>query len=290
LETRFLETFVLVSETSSVAEAARRLNVTPSAVLQRIRALEAEIGAPLVRRAGHSTRLTAAGLAILDRAEALIAGARDLKVMAGGDAEAGELRIGAINTALTGILPPILDALTRNRPQLDLYVLPGVSADLHRKVSAGELDAAVLVRPHFNLSKELDFMLLRQEPLILLAPAALAGSEPRALLTREPFIRYDRNHWGGRLADLYLRREKIRPRDRYELDSLEAIAVLVDRGLGISVIPDWTPPWPEGLSVAKIGLPHAPSREIGLLWSRTSPRQALVRAVIDEAARSSAVG
>jgi hypothetical protein len=28
-------------------------------------------------------------------------------------------------------------------------------------------------------------------------------------------------------------------------DALDAIAVLVDRGLGVSILPDWAPPWPE---------------------------------------------
>ena len=39
---------------------------------------------------------------------------------------------------------------------------------------------------------------------------------------------------GGRLADAYLRRYGIRPRERLELNALEAIAVMVDRSLGVS--------------------------------------------------------
>jgi DNA-binding transcriptional LysR family regulator len=61
METRFLHTFLVVVETCSLAETARRLNITPSAVVQRIKALEDEIGSPLIVRSGHSMRATAAG-------------------------------------------------------------------------------------------------------------------------------------------------------------------------------------------------------------------------------------
>jgi DNA-binding transcriptional LysR family regulator len=102
----------------------------------------------------------------------------------------------------------------------------------------------------------------------------------------EPFIRYDRKQWGGRLADDYLQRAGIQPADRYELDSLDAIAVLVDRILGVSLVPDWAPPWPEGLTLRKIPLPMAfESRRIGLLWRRDSARLRLVQALLSEAGR-----
>ena len=40
METSFLQSFVLVAETGSIAEASRRLGVTPAAIAQQLRALE----------------------------------------------------------------------------------------------------------------------------------------------------------------------------------------------------------------------------------------------------------
>jgi len=48
MDTRFLETFLFVACHGSIAEASRRLNITPAAAAQRIQALEAEIGQPLL--------------------------------------------------------------------------------------------------------------------------------------------------------------------------------------------------------------------------------------------------
>jgi DNA-binding transcriptional LysR family regulator len=63
------------------------------------------------------------------------------------------------------------------------------------------------------------------------------------------------------------------------LDALDAIAVLVDRSLGVSLVPDWAPPWPAGLELNKIRIEgEAFVRRIGLLWLRNSPSARLVKA------------
>jgi DNA-binding transcriptional LysR family regulator len=283
METRFLQTFLTVVETASLAEAARRLNITPSAVVQRIRALEDEIGQPLIQRSGHSMQPTAAGAAVLNDVRRMLAVEDDVKAAASADLEAGLLRIGVIHTALTGLLPDLLVALRQNRPRIELYVLPGISGDLYSCVADGKLDAAIIVKPHFALSKAFDWTLLRQEPLVLITPLAVVDNDPRRILKREPFIRYDRNHWGGRIVDLHLRKMKIRPREQYELDSLEAITILVSRGLGVSLIPDWLPPWPEGATLRRLKATGAPTRDIGMLWSKSSTRLPLIRAFLTEA-------
>ena len=71
-----------------------------------------------------------------------------------------------------------------------------------------------------------------------------------------------------------------------------AIAVMVDRGLGVSILPDWAPPWPEGLSLAKLPLPNAGSfvRHIGVVWPRASRRLGLVYALLEQAAVARAQG
>jgi DNA-binding transcriptional LysR family regulator len=285
VDTRFLESFVMVVEHGSVAEAARRLNLTAAAVTQRIRALEHEIGTVLLSRSGRTVRATEAGEAILAPARTLLSGVRDLRAVATAQSFSGELSLGAVASALTGLLPPILARLTRKYPLMRLTIDPGISGELYKKVADGELDAAVIVEPQFALPKICEWATWREEPLVMLAPRIMAKLDPHRILQTEPFIRYDRRQWGGLLADAYLRKVGIRPTDRYELDSLDAIAVLVDRGLGVSLVPDWAGPWPEGLSLCKISLPEPfEMRRIGLLWRRASPRLRLVHALIAEAA------
>lgn len=279
MDTRFLESFIAIVDGGSIAEAARQLNLTPAAVAQRIQALEDEIGAPLLLRAGRRVAPTAAGVAVAARARRLVRDVAELRIAAGRGTPAGELRVGAISTALTGILPDGLKRMMQAFPAIEVYVVPGRSVDIYRQMLDGELDVCVMVQPPFRYPKPFCWSELRAEPLIVLAPEATEGEDPLDLLRTQPLIRYDRRYWGGRLIDGYLRAQGVVPRDRLELDSLEAIAVMVDRGLGVALVPDWAPPWPAGLALRRLALPPpVPVRRIGLFWMRSSPRLALVEA------------
>src|SRR5271156_4692734 len=52
-DNRTLESFLMVVDNGSIAEAARRLNITAAGLAQRIRALETDIGARLIMRSGR---------------------------------------------------------------------------------------------------------------------------------------------------------------------------------------------------------------------------------------------
>ncbi|PSH70115.1 LysR family transcriptional regulator [Phyllobacterium brassicacearum] len=283
METRFLKTFLSVVESSSIAAAARKENITPSAVVQRLRALEDEIGAVLVRRAGHSMRPTEAGSSVIETTRRIVEAAESMQTIANQKEEIGTIRIGVIHSMITGLLPEILTTMKERRPGIQVEVQPGQSSDLYQKMGEGHLDAAILVEPPFAIPKEYGWYELRQDPLIVLTSINETETDPLALLRSAPFIRYDRKHWGGRPGDTYLRRIRLNPKDKYELDSLEAIVVLVNRGLGVSLVPDWFPPWPEGLFLRKLPLEGAPSRGVGLIFPRLASNERLVRAFAEEA-------
>ena len=280
----FLETFLVVADSGSIAEAARRTNLTPAAVAQRIHSLENELGATLLLRAGRTVAPTSAGQAICQRARELVRGVNDLRMLATSNTMTGVLRIGAGATAITGLLPVILGSISRQYQQLEVYVEAGTSLELYERVLNQSLDVAVIVEPRFEMVKACAWQILRREPLLLIVPEAMRDLDPHTLLKTMPFIRYDRKYWGGQLADLYLRENDITPTDWIELDALDAIAVMVSKGLGISIVPDWAPPWPEGLRLRRVALdaPHL-CRNIGALWMRNSINIQPIQAFIAQA-------
>ena len=283
MDTRFLETFLLVVDNGSIAAAARQLNVTPAAVAQRIRALEDEVGFALIMRSGRTVSTTESGAAMVGRVRDVLLQLRELRTPLEQKAVAGELHIGAISTAITGFLPTILSQLSTRHPDVDVHVQPGTSAILYQQVLTGELDAAIIAQPPFDPPKSCEWKVLYSEELVLLKPQSVEGNDVRALLRENPFIRYDGRVWGGLLVDGYLKKIGARPQERFELDALDAIAVLVDRGLGVALVPDWPPPWPAGISIAKIPVGDpAFDRHIGLVWARANPRLRLVKAFLEE--------
>ena len=283
MDTKFLKTFTEVVDSGSMAAAARKLNITPAAVAQQIRTLERQMDAQLIRRAGRTVAMTEAGARILDRSRALLSDVTDLHTVAVDESIGGELRIGAGGTALTGIVPDILGRTIKKFPQISIFIRTGLSIDLHRAVEKLELDAAFVLEAPFVLHKACCWQPLREEPLIVLAPESMSHCEAHELLATQPLIRYDRNWWGGHMVDEYLRKAGITPIERFELNSLHAIAVMVDRGLGVSLVPDWAEPWLEGLRLVKLPLPlEHNSRHVGIVWNRSSIRIRLLDAFLKE--------
>jgi DNA-binding transcriptional LysR family regulator len=284
METAFLNSFLLTVDTGSMSEAARRLDLTPAAVAQQIRAIERELGTVLIARAGRNVAPTEAGHRLVERSRALLRGFGDLKAAVNENYATGELRVGAINTALLSMLPDMLARFAATHPQVKVFIQSGMSSDLYEAVLRGELDAAVCLHPQFALPKTASWALLRAEPLVVWAPSRLARRDPHELLGREPLIRYDRALGGGKQADRYLRKAGITPRERFELGSLAAIAMMVERGLGVSLVPDIASPLSDGLKVAKIALPLATEqRRFGIVWQRASVRARLIRGLVESA-------
>jgi DNA-binding transcriptional LysR family regulator len=198
--------------------------------------------------------------------------------------------LGAFPSAASGLLPDILALLTRWYPEIEVHIVRDTSSLLYHKLLEGQFDLTMIAQPPFAIPKSFDWRALREEPLIVVAPAAMRSRDPHELLRFEPYIAMDHNSWAGRLADAYLRQTRIRPQERFELDGVETIALMVDRGLGVSLVPDWSKPWPEGLSLAISALPENPfARRVGLLWDRASIRVRLVHAFLEMAVEALAV-
>lgn len=277
MDTRYLDSFLQVAQLGSTAAAARKLNLTPTAVAQRIKALEHEIGQALLSRAGRNMQLTAAGAALLGPARELLARTRELRAIAALDSVAGELRIGCISSALAYLVPDVLSTLINNYEHLHPHVEPAFSTELYRKVVAGDVDIAMLVAPQFELPKEFIWRPIRDEPFVVLAPRHLADQDPHEVLRNHPFIRYHRRSWGGVLADRYLLQVGIQPQERFEIDALDAIAAMVKGNLGVSLVPQWRPLHGQLDELAQIALPgEGFSRPVGLLWKRNSAKERLI--------------
>jgi len=292
MDSRYLECFVQVVERGSIAEAARYLDMPPASLAQRLKALEASLGGPLVMRAGRTVRPTVAGDRILPYARRILAETRDMRSAASStDLPQGPLRLGATPSSLAGILPRVLQDWAARHPQIEIYIEPGATATLYEHLMDGELDAAVLVHPRFALPKTCGWRSLRDEKLVLLAPRGQKVTDVLATAAQQPFIRYDRNAVAGRMADDYLKSHGIRPRVRFELDGIAPIVQMVASGLGVSVLPDSPPHGGGEPGLRRWPLPApCPHRTVGVLWQRSTVRSRLAEAFVQLAARRYPMG
>jgi DNA-binding transcriptional LysR family regulator len=281
LDIRFLQSLLSVVETGSIAAAARREGLTAAAVSQRIQALEKTLGCELLSRTAHTARPSQACLALLPRARHLIAEAAKLRDDIEGDTLSGEMKIGAISTALTGILPQVLDEAARAAPKLRLRLVPGTSLQLYEQLVAGNLDAAVLVQPPFAIPKSLTAKSIRLEPLMLMTRDPMDGETIEARILQQPFIRYDPSSWGGQIALGYLERKGLIPDVRFDLDALETIALLVTKGLGNALVPAWQGLTENGFHLVPLKDAESHARHLVFLHSSAPGRPKTLDFILD---------
>ncbi|SFO43137.1 DNA-binding transcriptional regulator, LysR family [Sphingomonas sp. OK281] len=283
MDTQFLAGFVAFAQHGSVVAAARHLNIAPSTLALRIRSLEKDLGFALMTRSGRIARPTSSGAAVALRAEAILRDLRELKMLSDEAEPHGQLRLGVAQTAITTVLCDVLPEIARKYPNLEITVQKGSSSQIFAMVNDASVDGAFLFHPPWTLPKGFVWHALREEKFVVIADGAEEELDPLMLLRERPFVRYDRLLWSGQIAETFLRRERIQPNERVELDALDAIAVLVDRGLGVSLVPDRSIPWPAGLGIVKHGLGAlAPVRNLGLLWPINSSYDRVMDKILQE--------
>ena len=119
-----LEAFLSVARHRSFRKAAAELGVSPSAISQAVRAVEARVGAALFLRTTRSVGLTEAGERFLARArpafEELLAAsemARDL-----GQRPTGLLRLSVPKAVVPLILEPVIDSFCQAYPEVEVEI------------------------------------------------------------------------------------------------------------------------------------------------------------------------
>lgn len=279
---RLLRTFAAVAAEGSFAAAAPRVALTQAAVGQQMRTLEAELRRPLFERQGKAVVLNDEGRALVPQVRRLLALYDQMLLPpAAPGAMAGTVHLGAVVSAVRPLIQATL-ALKERHAALDLHVSAAKSLELLERVLSGALDAAVAVREP-GAGGELAWTPLYAETMVLLAPRQVDGDDPRAILQRQPFIRFDPAQHTGRLAERTLKRLRVRPQEFLELNTLESIADLVRSGLGVSVVPLLRGArWNADPRLRVLELPGAEERRIALARRRVSDKSAILAAVVRE--------
>jgi DNA-binding transcriptional LysR family regulator len=137
-----VEAFLSVARHRSFRRAAGALGVTPSAVSQAVRALEARVGAALLARTTRSVGLTEAGQRFLERAgpafEELVAAGEVAREL--GQRPTGLLRLAVPRGVVPLILEPVIVSFCRAYPEIELEI---AASDEMVDLAAGGFDAGI---------------------------------------------------------------------------------------------------------------------------------------------------
>jgi len=285
MDIRHLKTLIAIAEHKSFAAAADAIGLTQSAVSLHIKALETLLHTLLFDRSTRPALMNANGKALVEKAREIVRLSNSLTMTMENNEIAGHLELGAVPTALTGVLAAALVSLNKSQPNLLIRVTSGLSAELAEGVRKGQLDVAVVSEPT-DLNAGLSWHACGAEPLMVIAPKGTKGKSDKDLLEKLPFIRFKRFAWAGRLIDEHIRERGIKTEPGMEIDSLEAVSIMVASGLGVSVVPKRPikDPFPVGVRVVAFGDPPV-QRTIGLVERTQNPKARLVRLLYEELLR-----
>ncbi len=271
------KTLLAIAELGTFAEAAAAVHLTPAAVSQQMKALEVELGITLFDRTKRPPELYPVAYTLIPKARELVTMYEGLKPsLSRARSPIQRLTIGAVPTTMTGLMPRALKGLKEGNENLHIRLYPGLSEELYAQVDRGFLDAAILTEPA-TLYEHLYFKPFVAEPLVVLASTKVKASNPKKVLESNSYIRFSRRAWVGRTIDDWLLANDIQVNETMELDTLEAIAAMVQQNLGVSIVPlnSGAIPEPAGVRTIPLG-DSAQPRVLGVLSRHDSNKDPVV--------------
>lgn len=164
--------FVEVCRTGSLTRAATVLGYSQSAVSRQLAALEREVGARLLERLPRGVRVTPAGEAFLRHAQIVVSEASRARVAASTAGSEVQLSMGAVPSAMSGLVPAALTLLRERIPRHRVTLRAGLSADLQADVAGGVLDLAVVTDypPGLSRDRHLEHIPLLDDEMCVILP------------------------------------------------------------------------------------------------------------------------
>jgi DNA-binding transcriptional LysR family regulator len=241
-----IEAFLEVARRQNLSRAAEALFVSQPTLTARLQSLEAALGEQLFIRTRRGMRLTEAGDAFLPYAEHAVAALADGRERLGElrRGVAGRLVLGAPPTVSTYTLPALLARFSAAHPGVRLAVKTGTSEEildmvLHDQVQLGIIRALA--------NQEIETLPLFTDTLVLIAGPGhrLARSSPgrqarMADLAGEVLVLFGRSSSYLEFTTATFRQAGVLPGSVLELDNIEAAKKMVERGLGVSLVPTST--------------------------------------------------
>jgi LysR family transcriptional regulator for metE and metH len=244
LDLRHLRLVVAVAESGGQTRAARKLNLTQSALSHQLREMEGRIGAPLFIRASRRMVLTAVGERILASARRVLHEVetleRDLLTEAttGG---AGVVRLATECYTCYHWLPGVVTAFRQEWPRVDVRIIAEATADPVRALLDGALDLAI-VAGDVDERRLGCTALFEDEQVVVVAPGHPLASQSFVQpedLRDEHLILYTTHSSESSVLREVLRPAGVEPRQLTRVQLTEAIVELVKAGLGVSVLARW---------------------------------------------------
>ena len=241
LNLHHLRLFRAVATDGTLTGAARRLNLSQSALSTQIRTLEQALGHDLFERRGRGLILTEAGRIALDHAEAIFRTAEDLSSILRQTGRGRQaLRVGALATLSRNFQMQFLRPLI-GRPDVEVVLRSGSQGELLRGLDALAIDVVLTnLAPPRDGASPWRVHRLSEQPVGLIGTPARLGEAPALLaelLAREPIVLPPPETALRAGFDALTDRLGLVPQIAAEADDMAMLRLLAREDAGLAVIP-----------------------------------------------------
>ncbi len=285
--------FLAVSETSSVAAAARMINIAQSAVTKSVLELEDALGVKLFERTARGMVLTQDGQRFQVSARKVISAVAEAGQLGRGKPEllSGNLTIGVTSLVAGYYLVDLFARFQRSHPSVVISVIEDTPQFLEHLLINGEVDMAIMVSNALGDPQALEVETLTRSPNRVWMASGHPLTDKSELSLQEcsvyPFVILEADRIETVISSIWLR-HGLQTSVLMRSSSLEAVRSLVGIGAGIAVLPDFLyRPWTldaEHVEVRQLR-DAVPTIDVGLVWRRGSRSRQVVTEFIELARR-----
>ena len=230
--------FKAVAQTGSFTKAASLNNTVQSNISARIKYLENYFQVTLFHRTSRKMEITESGQMLLKAAKEILTTLQTVKAEIAPHAAAIDesIKIGCMHTTAALRLPEILNDFTGEYPTTDVHIKSGTSSMLIKEVLSYRLDGA-FVSGDFNLS-DLDSIDLRLEEMSIISSGLIKSLEDiKKSAGTVKLVVFDSGCYYRKIFENTLATLAI-PYKIIEIDTLEGIINSVEKGIGITLLPE----------------------------------------------------
>ncbi len=231
--------FVKTVEYGSFTKAAEIMNYSQSGISRMIADLEHDWKVTLLERGNGNVKLTSDGLKLLPFAQNLVSDFEKLQMEVDDlhGVQSGIIRIGTFSSVATHWIPNIIAEFQKKYPNLEYELLLGHYAEIERWIAEGRVDFGFLrlpTRSNFEtefLEKDKLFVVLPKNH-----PLADCDRFPVKALEKDPFILLEKDE-KAEISEIF-EQNHIKPDVRFTTVDDYAVMSMVEKGLGISILPE----------------------------------------------------
>lgn len=237
-----LRLFIAVVETGTIAAASQREHIAPSAISKRISELESLLNTRLLKRNNRGIEVTPAGENLAQMARSILHQMDEVyrQMQEYSHGLRGEVRIVANISAITQFLPAQLKAFLDEHPLVQIHLEERISSEIVEAVASNQADIGIFTET-LESSPELEIYPYRSDQLVLIIPPTHPLVRVRSIQFVDT-LQYDYVglHTGSAINNRLLQAASSAGapcRIRIQVTSYEALARMVEEGLGIGIMP-----------------------------------------------------